>query len=104
MAGIEEEIARLKEIYNRPKAYNPVSQYSQQHLKQFTLGQELTKQREHLALHILQHSTLKGKAGALHKQIKQVLPKYAEGEQQKGMKPLSYGEFRQNALAEKRQR
>jgi hypothetical protein len=67
---LEDEIARLKEIYNRPKAFSPANQYTQLHLKEFTLADELAKQRKHLELHICQHQKLKMKAGELHRVIK----------------------------------
>jgi hypothetical protein len=88
---LNDEISRLREVYNRPKIKAPANPYLQQHLKTFTLAEELQKQRRHLELHIEHHQKLKQKAKDLHVSIKGILPEYYELEMKRGLKPLSYG-------------
>jgi hypothetical protein len=74
---LSEEVNRLREVYNRPKPKKTAANmYSQQHLKMFTLAEELQKQRKHLELHIEHHQKLKQNAKDLHNNIKELLPEY----------------------------
>lgn len=101
---LNEEISRLKEVYTRPKHLSPANLYSQQHLKIFTLAEDIERQRKHLELHIDHHRTLKAKADNLHDSIKKVLPQYFSWERKRGLKPISYEEFRKKAFLAKHER
>jgi hypothetical protein len=83
------------------KGSNIANQYSQQHLKVFTLAEELQKMKKHLQLHIDHHRSLKQRARELHNSIKELLPRYYELEVRRGLKAVSYGDFRKKAIAER---
>ena len=78
----------------------PSNAYSQQHLTggNFSLTNELAKQRKHLELHMEHHHSLAVKASEMYRNIQGVLPQYIASQKDKGKSVVTYEDWRRKEL------